>query len=90
MNSKKIKVIILSNKEKKDLSAINIVIFRFFPYLEKKIDIDIKWKICTGIFIGAFLKHVGESLKINGPALKLPVIAVCTFLKFLFDKDIRK
>ena len=56
-----IKVIILSNKEKNDLSAINIVITGIFPHLEKRI--DIKWKICSGIKTGAFFKNIGESLK---------------------------
>ncbi|MCK4454267.1 glycosyltransferase family 4 protein [Candidatus Parcubacteria bacterium] len=85
----KIKVVILSNKEKNDLSAINIVIAGIFPHLEKKI--DIKWKICSGIKTGAFFKYIGESLKLkNGPALKLPIIAIFTFLKFLFNQDLWK
>ena len=82
----KIKVIILSNKKMNDFSAINIVIAGILPHLEKKI--NIKLKICSGIKIGAFLKYIGESLKLkNGPALKLPVIAIFTFFKFLFNRD---
>ena len=82
------RVVILLNKKRGDLSAINKVVFNFIPYLEKRI--NVKWKVCAGISAGAFLKQMGESLRINGPALKLPIITVFTFFRFFFDKDIRK